>query len=204
MKHLIIFLLCIISSYSMAGGDTWSRQSSKTAQTPLRQNVNGATYSITNLSNVVMTNGATLNAPTTFYVYNSATQAIAHNSNVLINYDAENFDTNNVFDLAANSFTPNHDGKWLLIQSAFLGDVTVVNTIFMSIIYTNGVALNRLSITALSLVDWHISAGGSAILNLTTNDEVKVYLYQYNASGLTQKTLAGIGYNYFMGVYLGE
>ena len=142
-----------------------------------------------------------VNPPTNtpaFSVYRNGTQSIAHNTYTKVQYNTENFDTDNTFDNSTNyRFTPAFSGKSYLVASIRLYCTDDFNNYIVEI-HKNGTAILRQQNS-----HWHYeSAQVSGIVTHDTDDYFEVYVTQQSGSSLD--VMSGIEITYFMGYKLIE
>ena len=133
-----------------------------------------------------------------FSVYRNGTQSIAHNTYTKVQYNTENFDTDNTFDNSTNyRFTPAFSGKSYLVASIRLYGTDDFNNYTLEI-HKNGTAILRQQNS-----HWHYeSAQVSGIVTHDTDDYFEVYVTQQSGSSLD--VMSGIEITYFMGYKLIE
>ena len=133
-----------------------------------------------------------------FSVYRNGTQSIAHNTYTKVQYNTENFDTDNTFDNSTNyRFTPAFSGKSFLVASIRLYGTDDFNNYTLEI-HKNGTAILRQQNS-----HWHYeSAQVSGIVTHDTDDYFEVYVTQQSGSSLD--VMSGIEITYFMGYKLIE
>ena len=133
-----------------------------------------------------------------FSVYRSGTQAIANNTATKVQYNTENFDTDNTFDSSTNyRYTPAFSGKSFLVGSIRLYGTDDFNNYTLEI-HKNGTAILRQQNS-----HWHYeSAQVSGIVTHDTDDYFEVYVTQQSGSSLD--VMSGIEITYFMGYKLIE
>ena len=133
-----------------------------------------------------------------FSVYRNGTQSIAHNTYTKVQYNTENFDTDNTFDNSTNyRFTPAFSGKSYLVASIRLYGTDDFNNYIVEI-HKNGTAILRQQNS-----HWHYeSALVSGIVTHDTDDYFEVYVTQQSGSSLD--VMSGIEITYFMGYKLIE
>ena len=133
-----------------------------------------------------------------FSVYRNGTQSIAHNTYTKVQYNTENFDTDNTFDNSTNyRFTPAFSGKSYLVASIRLYGTDDFNNYIVEI-HKNGTAILRQQNS-----HWHYeSAQVSGIVTHDTDDYFEVYVTQQSGSSLD--VMSGIEITYFMGYKLIE
>ena len=133
-----------------------------------------------------------------FSVYRNGTQAIANNTATKVQYNTENFDTDNTFDNSTNyRFTPAFSGKSFLVASIRLYGTDDFNNYTLEI-HKNGTAILRQQNS-----HWHYeSAQVSGIVTHDTDDYFEVYVTQQ--SGSTLDVMSGIEITYFMAYNLIE
>ena len=133
-----------------------------------------------------------------FSVYRNGTQSISHNTYTKVQYNTENFDTDNTFDNSTNyRFTPAFSGKSFLVASIRLYGTDDFNNYTLEI-YKNGTAILRQQNS-----HWHYeSAQVSGIVTHDTDDYFEVYVTQQSGSSLD--VMSGIEITYFMGYKLIE
>ena len=133
-----------------------------------------------------------------FSVYRNGTQSIAHNTYTKVQYNTENFDTDNTFDNSTNyRFTPAFSGKSYLVASIRLYGTDDFNNYTLEI-HKNGTAILRQQNS-----HWHYeSALVSGIVTHDTDDYFEVYVTQQSGSSLD--VMSGIEITYFMGYKLIE
>ena len=133
-----------------------------------------------------------------FSVYRNGTQSIAHNTYTKVQYNIENFDTDNTFDNSTNyRFTPAFSGKSYLVASVRLYGTDDFNNYILEI-HKNGSAVLRQQNS-----HWHYeSALVSGIVTHDTNDYFEVIVMQQSGSGLD--IMGGSQITYFMGYKLIE
>ena len=133
-----------------------------------------------------------------FSVYRNGTQAIANNTATKVQYNTENFDTDNTFDNSTNyRYTPAFSGKSFLVGSIRLYGTDDFNNYTLEI-HKNGTAILRQQNS-----HWHYeSAQVSGIVTHDTDDYFEVYVTQQSGSSLD--VMSGIEITYFMGYKLIE
>ena len=133
-----------------------------------------------------------------FSVYRNGTQSIAHNTYTKVQYNIENFDTDNTFDNSTNyRFTPAFSGKSYLVASIRLYGTDDFNNYIVEI-HKNGTAILRQQNS-----HWHYeSALVSGIVTHDTNDYFEVFVMQQSGSSLV--VMSGSPITYFMGYKLIE
>ena len=133
-----------------------------------------------------------------FSVYRNGTQSIAHNTYTKVQYNTENFDTDNTFDNSTNyRFTPAFSGKSYLVASIRLYGTDDFNNYIVEI-HKNGTAILRQQNS-----HWHYeSALVSGIVTHDTNDYFEVFVMQQSGSSLV--VMSGSPITYFMGYKLIE
>ena len=133
-----------------------------------------------------------------FSVYRNGTQSIAHNTYTKVQYNTENFDTDNTFDNSTNyRFTPAFSGKSYLVASIRLYGTDDFNSYIVEI-HKNGTAILRQQNS-----HWHYeSALVSGIVTHDTNDYFEVFVMQQSGSSLV--VMSGSPITYFMGYKLIE
>ena len=142
-----------------------------------------------------------VNPPTNtpaFSVYRNGTQSISHNTYTKVQYNTENFDTDNTFDNSTNyRFTPAFSGKSYLVASIRLYGTDDFNNYTLEI-YKNGTAILRQQNS-----HWHYeSALVSGIVTHDTDDYFEVFVMQQSGSSLD--VMSGSMVTYFMGYKLIE
>ena len=133
-----------------------------------------------------------------FSVYRNGTQSIAHNTYTKVQYNTENFDTDNTFDNSTNyRFTPAFSGKSYLVASIRLYGTDDFNNYILEI-HKNGSAILRQQNS-----HWHYeSALVSGIVTHDTDDYFEVFVMQQSGSSLD--VMSGSQITYFMGYKLIE
>ena len=133
-----------------------------------------------------------------FSVYRSGTQAIANNTATKVQYNTENFDTDNTFDSSTNyRYTPAFSGKSFLVGSIRLYGTDDFNNYTLEI-HKNGTAILRQQNS-----HWHYeSAQVSGIVTHDTDDYFEVFVMQQSGSSLD--VMSGSMVTYFMGYKLIE
>ena len=133
-----------------------------------------------------------------FSVYRNGTQSISHNTYTKVQYNTENFDTDNTFDNSTNyRFTPAFSGKSYLVASIRLFGTDDFNNYILEI-HKNGTAVLRQQNS-----HWHYeSALVSGIVTHDTNDYFEVFVMQQSGSSLD--VMSGSMVTYFMGYKLIE
>jgi len=133
-----------------------------------------------------------------FSVYRNGTQSIAHNTYTKVQYNIENFDTDNTFDNSTNyRFTPAFSGKSYLVASIRLYGTDDFNNYILEI-HKNGSAILRQQNS-----HWHYeSALVSGIVTHDTDDYFEVFVMQQSGSSLD--VMSGSQITYFMGYKLIE
>ena len=133
-----------------------------------------------------------------FSVYRNGTQSIAHNTYTKVQYNTENFDTDNTFDNSTNyRFTPAFSGKSYLVASIRLYGTDDFNNYILEI-HKNGTAVLRQQNS-----HWHYeSALVSGIVTHDTDDYFEVFVMQQSGSSLD--VMSGSMVTYFMGYKLIE
>ena len=133
-----------------------------------------------------------------FSVYRNGTQAIANNTATKVQYNTENFDTDNTFDNSTNyRYTPAFSGKSFLVGSIRLYGTDDFNNYTLEI-HKNGTAILRQQNS-----HWHYeSAQVSGIVTHDTDDYFEVYVTQQSGSSLD--VMSGSEITYFMGYKLIE
>ena len=133
-----------------------------------------------------------------FSVYRNGTQSISHNTYTKVQYNTENFDTDNTFDNSTNyRFTPAFSGKSYLVASIRLYGTDDFNNYILEI-HKNGTAVLRQQNS-----HWHYeSALVSGIVTHDTDDYFEVFVMQQSGSSLD--VMSGSMVTYFMGYKLIE
>ena len=133
-----------------------------------------------------------------FSVYRNGTQAIANNTATKVQYNTENFDTDNTFDNSTNyRYTPAFSGKSFLVGSIRLYGTDDFNNYTLEI-HKNGTAILRQQNS-----HWHYeSAQVSGIVTHDTDDYFEVFVMQQSGSSLD--VMSGSQITYFMGYKLIE
>ena len=122
---------------------------------------------------------------------------------------SETYDTNADYTTATSRFTAPVDGRYLFISNimGLQGFGTTDNAIIIGQFYKNNAvdsAYFRLLLDSDDdLAQYYdtIGVGGSAIINLSADDYVEVFIYQTSGAGVTMNYTAG--YAYFSGELLG-
>ena len=180
-----------------------------TLTTPTRNPASNVTFKLPQsdgtAGQVLQTDGngnlSFVNPPTNtpaFSVYRNGTQSISHNTYTKVQYNTENFDTDNTFDNSTNyRFTPAFSGKSYLVASIRLYGTDDFNNYTLEI-HKNGTAILRQQNS-----HWHYeSAQVSGIVTHDTDDYFEVYVTQQSGSSLD--VMSGIEITYFMGYKLIE
>ena len=133
-----------------------------------------------------------------FSVYRNGTQSTTSNTDTKVQYNTENFDTNNTFDNSTNyRFTPAVSGKSFLVASVRIYGTTDFNN-FIFEIRKNGTSVLRQQNSFLH----YECAIVSGIVTHNTTDYFEVFVNQ--ASGSNQDIMSGNDITYFMGYKLIE
>jgi hypothetical protein len=131
--------------------------------------------------------------PPAFSAYQSSTQTLASSTLTKIQFQAEEFDTNNNFDSTTNyRFTPTVAGYYQVNACLYIASVSgeVILTI-----YKNGVLykyFQDITATAASIL-----SGGSLVYMNGTTDYLEIYGYQ--SSGVSKNTGNGSTVTWFNG-----
>jgi hypothetical protein len=156
---------------------------------------------------VAGTNTATLPAATgtvmvsgnmpAFSAYQSTLQALSNATLTKIQFQTEEFDTNNNFDSTTNyRFTPTVAGYYQI--SSTVNIIGVAGNNYVATIYKNGSEFKRGNQSANNTAN-NTGLVVSALIYLNgSTDYVEIYGYQ--GSGISQNTANGIYYTFFQGV----
>lgn len=150
------------------------------------------TYTLPDATGTVMVSG---NMPA-FSAYNSSVQSIANNTFTKVQFQTENFDTNNNFDNTTNyRFTPNVAGYYHISEQIALNSLTANS---FSAIYKNGsaIAYSPVAVGWSGIANTLSSVAADVYMNGTT-DYVEVYVYQ--ASGGALNTVNAANASMFSG-----
>jgi hypothetical protein len=118
-----------------------------------------------------------------FSAYNSSVQSIAHNTFSKVQFQTENFDTNNNFDNSTNyRFTPTVAGYYHVTEQVALNSLTANS---FSGIYKNGGAIAYSPVAAgwTGIANTLSSIAVDVYMNGTT-DYLEVYVYQASGGSL--------------------
>ena len=133
-----------------------------------------------------------------FSVYRNGTQDAADNTYTKVQYNVENFDTDNTFDSSTNyRYTPAFSGKSFLVASLRVYGTTDFNN-FITEIHKNGTSVLRQQNSFFH----YECAIVSGIVTHDADDYFEVYVKQQ--SGSTQDIMSGSDITYFMGYKLIE
>jgi len=204
MKNKLIFISILFLSQSvLAGGDTWSRQSTRTAQSPLVTDINGTGHSITNVDSFVGSNfttraGVTLNAPPSFSVVSGVAQPITNSIVTKIKFPSPAFDVGSGWDNVNNVYIPPKAGKYEFYTLCRLEDLADGAYMYLSI-YLDGEKTR--STLNYSPFNGDITSQLKVVLpSLTTTNQISVYVNQGDSRVRTLKA----SYSWFSGRYIGE
>ena len=133
-----------------------------------------------------------------FSVYRNGTQSITNNTYTKVQYNTENFDTDNTFDNSTNyRFTPAFSGKSFLVASVRVYGTTDFNN-FIVEIRKNGTSVLRQQ----NSFQHYECAIVSGIVTHNSTDYFEVFVSQ--VSGSSQDVMSGSDITYFMGYKLIE
>ena len=133
-----------------------------------------------------------------FSVYRNGTQAIANNTATKVQYNTENFDTDNTFDNSTNyRYTPAFSGKSFLVASIRLYGTDDFNN-FSIMIHKNGTSVLRQQNSHFHYESTQVSG----IVTHDADDYFEVYVNQSSGSNLD--VMSGNNISYFMGYKLIE
>ena len=148
-------------------------------------NISGSstlTIGDSNTSTITLKSGATLtnfpdNTPN-FRAYSTSVQTIPTATQTKIQYNSENFDTDNCYDNTTNyRFTPTEAGTYFITASVRIDDGSYSNNNTQIYIYKNNSTWSRFSNEFTSASSPMISI--SDIVNLNgSSDYVEIFLYQ--------------------------
>ena len=164
---------------------------------------NTVTIGDSNASTITLKSGATLtnfpaNTPA-FRAERSSSQSISNATNTKIQFNDENFDTDNCYDNTTNyRFTPNVAGKYFVYaQISSYGGATDALKEVNPAIRRNGSNFSRSSIGWVSATDYfHVATSYlSAVVDMNgTTDYVEVFQY---ADATSTPNVQGSGFSYF-------
>jgi hypothetical protein len=135
-----------------------------------------------------------------FSAYNSTSQTIPFNTVAKINFDTEEFDTNNNF--ASSRFTPTVAGYYQMNSKLYFTGTGLRNYYFSSRFYKNG---SLISVSDLSIYQLGSAANASVILSQLiymngSTDYLEVYTYNYDYTASSDTVIAGgLSYTQFSG-----
>ena len=148
-------------------------------------------------SGLTKTGGFGANTPA-FSVYRNGTQAIATSTDTKVQYNTENFDTDNTFDNSTNyRYTPAFSGKSFLVASIRLYGTDDFNN-FSIMILKNGTSVLRQQNSHFHYESTQVSG----IVTHDADDYFEVYVNQSSGSNLD--VMSGNNISYFMGYKLIE
>tara|TARA_R110002020_G_scaffold473995_1_gene704207 strand:- start:31 stop:570 length:540 start_codon:yes stop_codon:yes gene_type:complete len=137
--------------------------------------------------------GAMANTPA-FRVYLNSNQTISQSTTTKINFDAEDYDTDNAF--ASNKFTPQVAGKYFFTSTIRLSSMSTTAN-WQIYLYKNGAIYSRFANDVGAQANPQISISDTIILNGST-DYVEIYTYQDNSNS-SRDTFEGTNNIYFSG-----
>ena len=137
-----------------------------------------------------------------FSAYKSASQTLAHNTNTLVTFDTESYDTNNNF--ASNRFTPTVAGYYQVCCVIDYQCTFNRSYFFSNMLYKNGASIKS---TSASLV---MGNGGEiSVINNPppiymngTTDYLEIYTYFYDYTASASITINGTALYTSFGAYL--
>jgi len=151
---------------------------------PATSNWNVATYSITNIDNIITLEGVTLNKPPSFRAVAATNQAVASATATKLTAGTEISDIGGGYDPVLFRYTPPKNGRYVSFSN--IRGISFIDDKYIQLaLYTNGVAnLPSVGRNFVSTATSNsITARAFNILDLTTNDYVDVYiLHNYGAA----------------------
>jgi hypothetical protein len=137
-----------------------------------------------------------------FSAYKSASQTLTHNTNTLVTFDTESYDTNNNF--ASNRFTPTVAGYYQVCCVIDYQGTFNRSYFFSNMLYKNGATVKS---TSASLV---MGNGGEvSVINNPppiymngTTDYLEIYTYVFDYTAATSTTINGTALYTSFGAYL--
>jgi hypothetical protein len=123
-------------------------------------------------------------------LYKTAVQSISNDTNTIINWDAEYFDTNSFHDNSVNNsritIPSGKGGKYLITgQMSFAADSDEQR---IARIYKNGVSAGILTAQRASIAPDSTAASFAWLINLVANDYIELSVYQNGGGSLDFKT----------------
>lgn len=149
---------------------------------------------------ITVTNGAlTGHSYPAFEAYLSSNQTISHNSATKVQFDTENFDTDNTYDNLTNyRFTPTVAGKYYIYSGINLSNASNELQKARAIIYKNGSEYRRVDNDGGSSgTEESMNETVSAIMTLTATDYIEIYTLIFQDSGTTNVIGASYQASYF-------
>ena len=137
-----------------------------------------------------------------FSAYKSANQTISQNTATKVTFDTESYDTNNNF--ASSTFTPTVAGYYQPTGSLFFTGSGGRQYVLVVIVYKNGSAFSRSTISAAMGTggEWSIPMPSVLVSMNGTTDYLEVYAYSYDYTASASVVLnSGSQYTTF-GAYL--
>jgi len=117
-----------------------------------------------------------------FSAYMGSDQTVSHATNTKLNFDTEEFDTNNNFDTSTYRFTPTVAGYYQIIVSASLASVTSTHRIIISVFKNSGHYKNG-SASAAAGASYPASIVSTILYMNGSTDYVEGYVYIDIGSG---------------------
>ena len=165
-------------------------------------NISGSstlTIGSTNTSTITLKSGATLtnfpdNTPS-FLATMSAGQSIAHDTNVKIQFNTEEYDTDGAYDPSTNyRFTvpTGEGGKYMVSAYIRSGSVSDGGKIELKI-YKNGSHYNPMFFVTEAAGDDQDSVGVSQVMELSAADYLEVYVLHQSGGAISFSNSASIG-----------
>jgi hypothetical protein len=129
------------------------------------------------------TAGVPVNGPA-FSAYSSASQSLANNTAVKLQFNVEEFDTNSCFDSTTNyRFTPTVAGYYQ-ISGAANCSANAINTRFLRL-YKNGSNYKEFQAVATNATNFMTLSGSALVYFNGSTDYVELYIVQNSGSTLT-------------------
>jgi hypothetical protein len=149
---------------------------------------------------------AVITSTPTFSAYYNTSQTISRQTMTKIQYNVEDWDTNNNYDNATNyRFTPTVAGYYQISCRLQLNGATNSTTESFIVIYKNGSGYKRMisfGSTVNAQDSMYASPGGSVLVYCNgTTDYIEAYVYYDSATLSTRGTQAGdSSLNFFQGI----
>lgn len=120
----------------------------------------------------------------------TAAQSIPHATFTDLTWDVEDVDTHDAFTPASGVFVAPHAGRYLVSGCLHLSVATLTGFSELSTL-VNGSLKSVLDFRSKdNTQNWGLSVGGSGVLDLAANDQVKLRLYMEFSGSTTRQTLA--------------